>query len=85
MPYFVLFSLRPPRNRKINLAEDPTDTLKAYTETYLKEEIQAEAVVRNLPGFARFLKVAALFHGQEVDATIQNRGRHSSDPGNHLL
>ncbi len=50
-------------------AENPGDTLKAYTETYLKEEIQAEAVVRNLPGFARFLKVAALFHGQEIDAT----------------
>jgi predicted AAA+ superfamily ATPase len=31
---------------------------------YLKEEIQAEALVRNLPGFARFLPVAALFHAQ---------------------
>jgi predicted AAA+ superfamily ATPase len=50
-------------------SEDPQDTLRAYAETYLKEEIQAEAIVRNLPGFARFLKVAALFHGQEIDAT----------------
>jgi predicted AAA+ superfamily ATPase len=50
-------------------SEDRTDTLRAYTETYLKEEIQAEAIVRNLPGFARFLKVAALFHGQELEAT----------------
>lgn len=33
-------------------------------QLYLKEEIQAEALVRNLPGFARFLPVAALFHGQ---------------------
>ena len=27
-------------------------TLAAYTQMYLKEEIQAEALVRNLPGFA---------------------------------
>jgi predicted AAA+ superfamily ATPase len=50
-------------------ADDPADTLKAYSETYLKEEIQAEALVRNLPGFARFLRVSALFHGQEIEAT----------------
>ncbi len=54
-------------------ADDPQDTLKAYCETYLKEEIQAEALVRNLPGFARFLKVAALFHAQELDATHLSR------------
>ena len=40
------------------------DTLEAYVQLYLKQEIQAEALVRNLPGFARFLPVAALFHGQ---------------------
>jgi len=40
------------------------DSLEAYVQLYLKEEIQAEALVRNLPGFARFLPVAALFHGQ---------------------
>jgi len=40
------------------------DSLDAYVRLYLKEEIQAEALVRNLPGFARFLPIAALFHGQ---------------------
>jgi predicted AAA+ superfamily ATPase len=45
------------------------ETLTAYTQMYLKEEIQAEALVRNLPGFARFLPVAALFHGQAVNVT----------------
>src|SRR6266699_5236483 len=39
------------------------ETLTAYAQLYLKEEIQAEALVRNLPGFARFLPLAALFHG----------------------
>lgn len=43
------------------------ETLAAYTQLYLKEEIQAEALVRNLPGFARFLPIAALFHGQALN------------------
>jgi predicted AAA+ superfamily ATPase len=43
------------------------DVLEAYVQTYLREEIQAEAIVRNLPGFARFLPVAALFHGQVLN------------------
>lgn len=46
-----------------------TETLAAYTQLYLKEEIQAEALIRNLPGFARFLPVAALFHGQTINVT----------------
>jgi predicted AAA+ superfamily ATPase len=45
------------------------ETLAAYARLYLKEEIQAEALVRNLPGFARFLPVAALFHGQSINVT----------------
>ena len=47
----------------------PAETLTAYAQLYLKEEIQAEALVRNLPGFARFLPLAALFHGQTVNVT----------------
>jgi len=43
------------------------ETLEAYVQLYLKHEIQAEALVRNLPGFARFLPVAALFHGQVLN------------------
>jgi predicted AAA+ superfamily ATPase len=45
------------------------DTLSAYAQFYLKEEIQAEALVRNLPGFARFLPIAALFHGQIINVS----------------
>jgi predicted AAA+ superfamily ATPase len=45
------------------------ETLAAYAQLYLKEEIQAEALVRNLPGFARFLPLAALFHGQTINVT----------------
>lgn len=48
---------------------DKEDTLVNYVQMYLKEEIQAEAVVRNLPAFARFLPVAALFHGQTINVS----------------
>lgn len=43
------------------------EALVAYVQLYLREEVQAEALVRNLPGFARFLPVAALFHGQTLN------------------
>jgi predicted AAA+ superfamily ATPase len=49
-------------------SEEPDDSLQAYAQMYLREEIQAEALVRNLSGFARFLPVAALFHGQLLNA-----------------
>src|SRR5437867_735699 len=50
-------------------ADDPTSTLEAYTQLYVREEIRAEALVRNLPGFLRFFPVAALFHGQVVNVS----------------
>lgn len=43
------------------------DFLDAYVETYLKEEIQQEALVRNLDGFYRFLAVAGLMNGQVLN------------------
>ena len=50
-------------------SEAPEESLRAYVQMYLKQEIQAEALVRNLPGFARFLPVAALFHAQVLNAS----------------
>lgn len=41
--------------------------LKAYIGTYLQQEIQAEALTRNLPGFVRFLEVVALCNGEEIN------------------
>ncbi len=41
--------------------------LKSYAGTYLKEEIQAEALTRNLDGFSRFLYVAAEQSGHFLD------------------
>ncbi len=43
------------------------DILEAYVANYLKEEIQQEALVKNLESFSRFLEVAALMNGQTVN------------------
>lgn len=48
---------------------DPRATLEAYVQIYLREEIQAEALARNLPGFARFLPVVGLYHGQVLNVS----------------
>ena len=45
----------------------PREVLETYALLYLREEVRAEALVRNLPGFTRFLSVAALFNGQTVN------------------
>ena len=44
-----------------------TKTLRSYSGTYLKEEIQAESLTRNLEGFARFLLVVASASGDFLD------------------
>ncbi len=41
--------------------------LQAYISVYLKEEIAAEALVRRLPSFTRFMEVAALTDGEMVN------------------
>ncbi len=43
------------------------DKLRAYVHTYLRQEIQQEALVKDLGSFHRFLKVAAIMHGQVVN------------------
>lgn len=47
--------------------EEKTKTLRSYSASYLKEEIQAEALTKNLEGFSRFLFVAAQCSGQFLD------------------
>ena len=54
-------------------AEDRAAALRSYAQLYLKEEIRGEALVRNLAGFARFLPVAALFHGQTLNVASAAR------------
>jgi len=47
--------------------EEKRDILSAYVHTYLREEIQAEGLVRKLGGFSRFLDIAASQIGERVN------------------
>jgi predicted AAA+ superfamily ATPase len=49
------------------LSDRPSGMLRAYVVDYLKEEIAAEGIVRNLPAFAGFLDAAALTDGELVN------------------
>lgn len=51
------------------LTHYPDRTIKSYIRDYLKEEIQQEGVVRNLPAFARFLDSMAFSLGEMVNYT----------------
>jgi predicted AAA+ superfamily ATPase len=48
-------------------AHDAQNTLRAYVETYLKEEVEAEAITRSLGSFLRFLTLAADENGNVVN------------------
>ena len=47
----------------------PQRTLKAYVETYLKEEIMQEALVRRVDAYVRFLDVAGQMNGEPINYT----------------
>lgn len=53
-----------PLVRSAKRSADRIDLLEAYVQTYLTQEIRAEALVRSLESFARFLTVAALANAQ---------------------
>ena len=48
-------------------AARPTRFLDAYISDYLKEEVVAEGLVRNLPAFSGFLDAAALCDGEMIN------------------
>ncbi len=45
----------------------PADILTAYLNTYLKEEIREEGLIRRVPPFLRFLAIAGQMNGQAVN------------------
>lgn len=63
LPKALQTGLLPP----IYFSDDPRADLQAYVGQYLKEEIAAEAAVRNLPAFSRFLPVAGLSNGRLIN------------------
>jgi predicted AAA+ superfamily ATPase len=47
--------------------KEAQDFLRAYAITYLREEIKAEALVRNLQGFQKFLDIAAAQYAEQIN------------------
>ena len=46
------------------LARDARRSLRAYTGDYLKEEVFAEGLIRNIPAFSRFFDALGYSHGE---------------------
>jgi len=53
----------------VYLSAHPEEELDAYVNTYLKEEILAEGLIRRLPPFSRFLKTIALANSEMINFT----------------
>ena len=53
----------------VYFSDEPNRDLADYTGMYLKEEMAAEGLTRNIQAFSRFLEVAALCNGAIINAT----------------
>lgn len=49
------------------LAKNPQKLLSGYIGSYLRDEIMAEARIRNISSFSQFLEIAALTNGEMVN------------------
>ena len=68
------------------LNDEPRDLIHSYVGDYLKEEIFAEALTRNLQAFSRFLEAAAFSNGETVNMTniASDCGIYSSTVRNYF-
>ncbi|MCX6124401.1 MAG: ATP-binding protein [Proteobacteria bacterium] len=48
-------------------SDEPAEFLDAYVQSYINEEIKGESVVRRIPAFVDFLRVAALSSGKIIN------------------
>lgn len=49
------------------VGDDPAEYLKSYVGTYLRQEVQQEALVRNVATFSRFLEAASFSQGSVLN------------------
>jgi len=49
--------------------QNPRRLIQSYVGDYLREEIAAEALTRNVPAFTRFIEIAALTNGKIINYT----------------
>lgn len=55
-------------NHYLSDSQQIDNHFQAYVDAYLTDEIRNEGLVRNLPGFARFLDAAGLSNGEMINA-----------------
>ena len=48
-------------------SDEPDEDLAGYITLYLEQEIMQEGATRNLPAFSRFLEIAALTSGEQIN------------------
>jgi predicted AAA+ superfamily ATPase len=53
----------------VRAADGPIEALRAYVALYLREEVQAEGLVRKLGAFARFLRAASFSHASVLSVS----------------
>ena len=58
--------------------EEPEEVLRAYVGIYLKEEVQAEGIVRSVGDFSRFLEAVSFSHGGLLNISNISRECHVS-------
>ena len=51
----------------VYLSDHPEEELDAYVNTYLREDIMAEGLIRKLAPFSRFLRTIALANGEVIN------------------
>ncbi|MBC8346043.1 MAG: ATP-binding protein [Candidatus Marinimicrobia bacterium] len=57
-------------------SDNPEQTKRAYASLYLHEEVQAEALVRNVGAFARFMEAISFSHGSLLNLSQVARECH---------
>jgi len=48
-------------------SKEPDETLRTYSALYVREEVQAEGLIRNVGGFSRFLEAVSFSHGSIIN------------------
>lgn len=54
-------------------AENPLDSLKAYLDLYIREEVQAEGLTRNIGNFSRFMEIISFSHSSILNISNISR------------
>lgn len=82
LPHAIRFGMLP----SVWVQDDPGEYLRSYVGTYLREEVQHEALVRSMPGFARFLEAASFSQGAvlNMQSVAADCGIHRKTVENHF-